>query len=787
MNTFPSCSLHPIGERGKSYPCCASRSGDTPRFLEKVRLALASLAAGLALVCASPFHESAEAQNPCPSGNLLANASISSHHDVYDPRLINDNILEIHGAAWSSSNASIFQSRNSFVVFDLQTTRELTGFTLQGDNNDRFHVALSLDGTVWNEVWTTPTVAHNGLQLRETTITPSHARFVKISASGGDDFVSLSELAAFCQKSPHQKSPQWRSSFQTSAGSPRVAPVEFRQGAGATLWLWIWGGLMTCLSVLVAARLLAKETRPEAVWLPDLRRYLTRTYLTLDRRTLGLFRIAMGLLLFGDLFGWIHYFDLLLSNNGLLAPRHELLGNDPLSPFTLLRWSHNDRSTWLLIVLAIFSYGAFTVGYRTRIAQLTTWVCVISLHNAAPLLTNSGHMIMRLLLTWTLLLPLGDRFSLDRIRHSPWNSRQQPDRFTSVFALVLPLQLSAVYFFNVLHKFDDTWLDGSFLSLIMQDPSITTGLGTYISELLPLWLLSLCTVTTLAVEAAAPFLLLTPLAPQLCRVTAVALLCILHLAIALSMKLEIFSCAMICFLILMLPGSSAERLVERSLRLLPWPPLRPRPVTEEHTSPPVRPAHPRLRLASPFVTTTFVLVFGTASLSQLIRENEPLSIWFNHRPIQPLQRILTALNTYQGWCMFAACGSRSAPATYETLILEATDASGNRIDLVRSIIAGELVPAPRDLSQSPIEDRSDIWRVYNRRLIERNSTIITGLSRYLQSSLYRRLPIIAPLQLESYVRTQPLLRPSSNTAPLVIQNTAPDLARRLGTPGPSFP
>jgi hypothetical protein len=396
-------------------------------------------------------------------------------------------------------------------------------------------------------------------------------------------------------------------------------------------------------------------------------------------------------------------------------------------------------------------------------------------------------MIMRLLLTWTLLLPLGDRFSLDSARHTSSNSKTQPDNFTSVFALVLPLQLSAIYFFNVLHKFDDTWLDGSFLSLIMQDASITTGLGIYISQLLPLWILKLSTVATLVLEAAAPFLLLSPLAPSRCRVTAVALLCILHLAIALSMKLGIFSSAMICFLILMLPGPAAERLVERSLRVIPWNPMHQRPVLEQHTSPRVSPAHPRIRLASTLVTTIFVLVFGTASLSQLIRENEPLSIWFSHRPIQPLQRILTALNTYQGWCMFATCSSRSAPATYETLILEAADASESRIDLVRSIIAGELVPVPTDLSQSPIEARSDIWRVYNRRLIERNPSIIAGLAHYLRSSIHRRLPIKAPIELTSYIRTQPLLTPSSNTAPLVIQHTAPDLPRRLGAPSPTFP
>lgn len=728
----------------------------------------------LALVCGVSFRRFAEAQQPCPSGNLLTEAVISSQVDIYEPNLINDNTLNIDGTDWSSGDAAVFESKRSFVIFDLGTTRELTGFALQGDNNDRFYVEVSLDGVRWSGVWAVPTVSKEGLQVREMSGPPSAARFVRLSASAGDDFVSVSELAAFCQKPE-----RWRASFSTVSGSPRIASVERRQGAGATFWLWLWGGLLALATVIVATRLLSRETRADSRWLADVRRYLTNTYLTLDRRTLALFRISIGILLFGDLLVWILNFDLILSTAGLLSPRHLVLGDDPFTSFTLLRWSPNDWSTWTLIAIAALSYGAFTVGYCTRSAQILTWLCALSLHNAAPMLNNSGHMVMRLLLTWTLLLPLGDRFSLDSVRRTSHPQTGQPDRFTSVFALILTIQLCAIYLFNVLHKFDDTWLDGSFLSLIMQDPSITTAFGVRVAEFAPAWVLSMVTVMTLAIEAAGPFLLLSPIYPRHCRAIAIVTLIILHLGIALMMKLAVFSSAMTCFLILMLPGAAAQRIVECFERLVRRVPVKSAPAEPNIIASERGDTRTWDSLGRAAATTVFVTLFGVASLSQLIRENEPLSSWFKHRPIQPLQRILTALNTYQGWCMFATCGNRSFPATRATLVIEAIDARGVRIDLMRSIVAGTRVAPPVDLMTPPTEPTSDLWRIYDRRIMERNPAILRGLIRYLRSSGYTQFSMTAPIELESYVRHQPLRAPAIGRLPLVIRRDAPDLAKQL--------
>jgi hypothetical protein len=697
------------------------------------------------------------AQSACPPGNLLNSALTVGAADVYEPQHLNDGILTDEGSSWDSSRAAIFQSRRSFIVFDLGSPRDITWATLQGDNNDSFHIEASLDGAKFSTLWKTPTIARPGLQTRESRMNGSATRFIRLSADRGDRFVSASEIALYCDRTDAS-----HSELRTLPGEPRLSPSELRKGAGATFWLYVWGILLLAVVAATIIYRLRQFSSAPGAWISELRNHLRETYLTLDYRTLGLFRISLGLLLIYDLVLWIQSFDLFFSASGLLSPLNEGLGSNALVPFTLLRWSSHDWSTWLFMAFSFLTYVAFTSGYYTRVSQPLAWLCVISIHNVVPMLNNSGHMVIRLLLTWTLLLPLGRRFSIDAVTLSRTKQELTPERCTSILALLLPLQLSAIYFLNVLHKFSEDWTSGRFVALVLQDPSIATALGTYLSQWAPAGMLSAVTILTLAIEAAGPFLLLSPAFSRGCRIVAVVSLVCLHIAIALSMKLAIFSGAMISFLILMLPGDIANRLVQFVLPGV----KRRRGIAPER---PLDTPATWLRLSSSLAKAALVAVFGLASLSQLIRENEPLSQWFAHRPFKPLQYILTSLNTYQGWCMFATCGNRSNPPISLSLIMEATDSQGRRIDLLRSIFSNKEVPAAATLMSVEEEPSNEQWRMYNRRVAAREPVALKGLSRYLREFPYSRFNVTPPIRIESYSRYQPIFAPEKKYPPLVIR------------------
>lgn len=66
---------------------------------------------------------------------------------------------------------------------------------------------------------------------------------------------------------------------------------------------------------------------------------------------------------------------------------------------------------------------------------------------------NAGDVILRLLLFWSMLLPLGARWSLDAARAG----RRPPDLVTGGAAAALLLQVAFIYVFTGLKKTGATW------------------------------------------------------------------------------------------------------------------------------------------------------------------------------------------------------------------------------------------------------------------------------------------------------------------------------------------
>lgn len=66
------------------------------------------------------------------------------------------------------------------------------------------------------------------------------------------------------------------------------------------------------------------------------------------------------------------------------------------------------------LIFALF----FLVGFKTRASNILLWLLVLSLHNRNVLILNSGDDLLRMLLFWSIFMPVGDRFSLDSANQS---------------------------------------------------------------------------------------------------------------------------------------------------------------------------------------------------------------------------------------------------------------------------------------------------------------------------------------------------------------------------------
>lgn len=286
---------------------------------------------------------------------------------------------------------------------------------------------------------------------------------------------------------------------------------------------------------------------------------ITPRLLTLDRRSLATFRIFLGLVILTDLltrFGDLraHYTDW-----GIL-PRFAVLEN-LLSPWS---WSIHLFSglaiaqALLFVLGCIFALG-LTIGYQTRLVTFLSWLFLVSLHNRNPLILNGGDEELRLLLFWSLFLPLGDYFSLDR--KLGYIKPPSSPAYTSAATFALLLQTSLIYWVAWAHKIDPVWRttgEAVYYALSLDQMLMPVGLLIYQFPRL----MQLSTFFTLWLELLGPFLLWIPYRIPIFRSLAIFLFVTLHMGFHLSLNIGLFGFIGATPWIAFIPGSTWDKAIQ---------------------------------------------------------------------------------------------------------------------------------------------------------------------------------------------------------------------------------
>src|SRR6186713_2609082 len=110
-------------------------------------------------------------------------------------------------------------------------------------------------------------------------------------------------------------------------------------------------------------------------------RSLLATYLTVDPRSLGLFRLLFGSVLLSDLLRrWVEL-GFWYTNSGLL-PNHTLLWRPPArSLFSLFFTVSSASEAQLGFAICAIVYVLFIAGYRTRFIQVLALLARVSLNS----------------------------------------------------------------------------------------------------------------------------------------------------------------------------------------------------------------------------------------------------------------------------------------------------------------------------------------------------------------------------------------------------------------------
>jgi len=292
-------------------------------------------------------------------------------------------------------------------------------------------------------------------------------------------------------------------------------------------------------------------------------RFLRDRYSSVDPRSLGLFRIALGILLCADVANRWWYAPEFFSNDGLLPSHYALFRPQLTYSFSIYHAFSSVAEVRFAFALTFLVFACLLVGFRTRLASVVALVCVTSLGSRNVLVEHGGHVVANLLMLFAVFLPLGRRFSVDAVlaslrarretRSEELNELPAPScsPVVSLAVLAFLLQWSALYFLNAVQKTGPAWSDGTALHYFFHQDRLVTQLGL-LGRGLPgeaVWLLS---KATLVFEYAIPMLLLFPFFQSWTRRAALLCAVMLHGGIAATTQIWHFSAATSVFFLMFL-------------------------------------------------------------------------------------------------------------------------------------------------------------------------------------------------------------------------------------------
>jgi len=457
---------------------------------------------------------------------------------------------------------------------------------------------------------------------------------------------------------------------------------------------------------------------------------LRQAYLVADLRSLALGRMGLAGVLIVDLITRALVLRDFYSNDGLL-PNHTLLWRPERLPvFSLFFALSSPAMAALGFALCGVAYVCLLVGYRTRLAQVLSWVAVLSLH--ARVFYNGGDIVLAELCLWTAFLPLGRRYSVDAAlaarraaaagappptaAHADPAAPHAAQQITTPAIAVVLGQLFFIYLLNAIHKNGVTWREGSAVHYTLHQDSIVTLVGLWVRGWITPGVSRALTWTTLAIEWTLPFLLISPFALKATRRAAQVLAATLHLGFVVFIDLQMFTPAMLAFLPFLLRSDDAGAFERWWTRRWTWLQAR-SPLgkmaasaaraleaiaarTPRREPSPTDPEIPILGAVARGLSGArrlALLALVSLAVVGLVADNS--HNW--HGP-RWLDQAASYLQMYQRWSMFAP----EAPRTDMNLSIDAVTVSGRHVDPFNEAASpphpfpGQVIP-PR-LDQSPL-------------------------------------------------------------------------------------
>lgn len=207
-----------------------------------------------------------------------------------------------------------------------------------------------------------------------------------------------------------------------------------------------------------------------------------RTSLSLDFRSLALYRMLMGLVVMMDVIYRIPDFENFYTDIGLI-PRKLFLSEMGMPWSFSLHLSNGSLGVITLIFAIHFLFGLMLFsGYKTRWATIGAYLMTVSVHNRNWLVNNGGDDILRAILFLSIFLPLNRCFSMDSALKKNHEEVPEGGHF-STWGLAFFFQVFAIYYVSYILKYSPQWRsDFTALFFALRLDIFATPIGVWLRD-----------------------------------------------------------------------------------------------------------------------------------------------------------------------------------------------------------------------------------------------------------------------------------------------------------------
>lgn len=279
-----------------------------------------------------------------------------------------------------------------------------------------------------------------------------------------------------------------------------------------------------------------------------------------DLRSFAALRVVLAVTVLIDLFGRSLNLTAHYTDSGIF-PRWVAM--EELGPwyFSLHLFNGTAPVQGLLFGVAALAAVGMLVGWHTRLMTVLVWLLTVSLQWRNPTLLNGGDMLLRVLLFWSLFLPLGAVASVDRMRGRVPASKSPVH--ISVASVAFFLQIAFMYWFTAVLKSGPEWRSeytATYIALSAEQNVSWLGALLYPNDAF----LRMLTFATLWLEALGPFLLFFPFRTAAMRMFGIVSFVGLQVGIATTMAhMGLFNWFSAAIMVAFLPTVFWDR-------VLPW-------------------------------------------------------------------------------------------------------------------------------------------------------------------------------------------------------------------------